>query len=50
LAAAIEAGKSQPDIEQIKKERDQLREMTEAAKAKEAELLAAVENAQVRCR
>jgi hypothetical protein len=45
LAAAIEAGKSQPDIEQIKKERDQLREMTEAAKAKEAELLAAVENA-----
>lgn len=45
LAAAIEAGKSNPDIEKIKKERDQLREMTEAAKAKEAELLAAVENA-----
>lgn len=46
LAAAIEAGKSNPDIEQIKKERDQLREMTEQAKAKELEYQEAIKNAQ----
>lgn len=46
LAAAIEAGKSNPDIEQIKKERDQLREMTEQAKAKELEYKEAIKNAQ----
>lgn len=46
LAAAIEAGKSNPDIEQIKKERDQLREMTEQSKAKELEYQEAIKNAQ----
>ena len=45
LAAAIEAGKSNPDIEQIKKERDQLREMTEQSKVKELEYQEAIKNA-----
>ena len=46
LQRAIEAGKSNPDIEQIKKERDQLREMTEQSKAKELEYQEAIKNAQ----
>lgn len=46
LQKAIEAGKSSPDIEQLRKERDQLREMTEQAKAKEVEYQEAIKNAQ----
>ena len=46
LAAAIEAGKSQPDIESMKAKMEELRQLNEAAKVKEAEYEERIKNAQ----